>query len=110
MILILLCCAYFTSRIVINLRRNQLSIKFVYLWLVLSLIGTLLFALRNHLQTIAQSMGFVLASNALLVIFISILFAIILNLSVSISKIEKKLEEQIIESALIRSELYDKNG
>jgi hypothetical protein len=54
-------------------------------------------------------MGFVLASNALLVIFISILFAIILNLSVSISRIEQKLEEQIIESALIRNRLRDKD-
>ena len=61
------------------------------------------------MQTIAQSMGFVLASNALLVIFISILFAIILNLSVSISRIEQKLEEQIIESALIRNDLRDKD-
>lgn len=110
MTLILLCCAYFTIRILINLRRNQLSIRFVYLWLVLSLISTLLFVLRNHLQTIAQSMGFVLASNALLVIFISILFAIILNLSVSISRIEQKLEEQIIESALIRNDLRDKDA
>lgn len=84
--------------------RRQLLVKYAVLWIAVALLLSTLAILPGVLQFLATLLGFQVPANMLFFAAISLLLAISLQLSLEISRIERRLQRLAEEIALMGAE------
>jgi hypothetical protein len=82
--------------LLLNIHRHRLSMKYSNFWVVFCILSILPALFPAKVGSILASAGFDLASNGILVISIVFLAFIVLNQSIELSVLEKKMENLII--------------
>jgi hypothetical protein len=86
--------------LLIQIRRNNLDLKFAYLWLIFGLLSVLPVLIGSGITRIILSLGIENPGVALLGLAVVYVAFIAFNLTVEISKLQKKQEELIIKLAI----------
>jgi hypothetical protein len=81
--------------------RRQLLVKYAVLWVAVAILLSALAAFPALLQWLAGLLGFEVPSNMLFFAGISLLLAIVLQLSLEVSRIERRLQRVAEELALM---------
>ena len=100
-------CVFVIIFLLILLKREKVSIKYSLVWFVLFLVLFISLLIPGFMNFITKILGFQMASNMLLSLFISVLVVINISLTVIVSSHDKKIRLLIQEISLLKGENKD---
>ena len=91
----------------VQVRRNRLSMKYAFLWIVLSAVLLVLALIPGFLDKLAHALGFEVTSNMIFFIAIFVLMIIALSLTMIVSEQSKKIVCLSQEVSILKKELKE---
>lgn len=89
------------------LRKDKISVKYAIMWIIMIFLSFIVIIIPNFLNKLSSWLGFELASNMVLCLFIVILLLISIALTVMITIQKKKITMLIQEVGIIKKEMED---
>ena len=91
--------------VLVLLRKNKLPVKFALVWLFSSLVMIIVGCFPRVMDFVKNILGFQLASNVILTVFLGLLILITISLTIIISEQEKKIKLLVQEVSLLKEKI-----